>query len=164
MKNPVLRFGGFACAMFILIGLCPGCSTVNSDGSIHEAAPLFGTKELQLTSNFAVPTAAIVLGVATYLIVDPLAPNWKIEQTEPAPGEFHLALKKKGITNEGGGDGEARQIFARRAAALARERGTAGPGNQGGFTILEFTEGVESEFPFARRVAHGVVLVAAGRN
>jgi hypothetical protein len=147
-----------------LIAAATGCSTVNSDGSVHQAAPLLGTKELQLTSAFALKPEFIVLGVATYLIVDPLAPNWKIEQTEPVPGVFYLALKKKGITNEGGGDGEARVVFMRRAAALAREHKTAGAGTQDGYTILEFNEGIESEFPFARRVAHGVVQLASEKR
>jgi hypothetical protein len=143
---------------------CTACSTVNSDGSVKEARPLLGTKELQLTSNFALKPEVLLLGVAVYLIVDPLAPNWKIEQTEPFPGEYHLALKKKGVTNEGGGDGEARQIFLRRAEALAREHHTAGPGLQDGYVVLSFNEGVESEYPFARRVAHGVIQLAADKH
>src|ERR1700733_750122 len=143
---------------------CSACSTVNSDGSVKEARPLLGTKELQLTSNFALKPEFLLLGVAVYLIVDPLAPNWKSEQSEPFPGEYHLALKKKGITNEGGGDGEARVVFMRRAETLAREHHTAGPGLQSGYTILEFTEGVESGYPFARRVAHGVIVLAADKR
>jgi hypothetical protein len=143
---------------------CAGCSTINSDGSIKEARPLLGTKELQLTADFALKPEFLLLGVAVYLIVDPLAPNWKIEQSEPFPGEYHLALKKKGITNEGGGDGEARVVFLRRAESLAREHGTARPGLNSGYTVLEFTEGIESEYPFARRVAHGVVMLAADKR
>jgi hypothetical protein len=142
---------------------CSACSTLNSDGSVTQARPLLGTRELQLTTDFALKPEFILLGIAVYLIVDPLAPNWKIEQSEPFPGEFHLALKKKGITNEGGGDGEARVVFMRRAATLARERHTAGPGLQDGYVVLEYTEGVESEYPFARRVAHGVIVVAANK-
>jgi len=30
--------------------------------------------------------------------------------------------------------------------------------------VLEFTEGIESEYPFARRVAHGVVMLAADKR
>jgi hypothetical protein len=30
-----------------------------------------------------------------------------------------------------------------------------------GYTILEFSEGIESTLPFAQRVAHGVVRIAA---
>jgi hypothetical protein len=103
-----------------------------------------------------------LLGAAVFIIVDPLAPNWKIEQSEPVPGVVYLALKKKGITNEAGGDGEAREVFMRRAALLAHERAPAGM--QGDYTILEFTEGVESNFPFARRVAHGVVQVGLAQR
>jgi hypothetical protein len=162
-RSPFSAFG-FATAVLALGMICPGCSTINGDGSVHPVAPLLGTRELQLASGFALRPEVTALGVAAYLIADPLAPNWKIVQSEPAPGEFHLALKKKGITNEAGGDGEARVVFMRRAAALARERGAAGSGAQAGYTILEFNEGIESEFPFARRVAYGVVQVAGARR
>jgi hypothetical protein len=164
MKNLPPKPVNACCAMLLLGWVCAGCSTVNSDGSVHQAAPLLGTKELQLTSAFALRPEVILLGIAAYVIVDPLAPNWKIVQTEPAPGEIHLALKKKGITNDAGGDGEARVVFLRRAATLARERGTAGTDVQGGYTVLEFNEGIESEFPFARRVAHGIVQIAGDRR
>jgi hypothetical protein len=164
MKNPRLSVLRTAIAVLALTAMCPGCSTVNSDGSVHQVSPLLGTKELQLTSAYALRPEVIALGVAAYLIVDPLAPNWKIEQSEPVPGEFHLALKKKGITNEAGGDGEARVVFLRRAETLARERGAVAAGSQSGYTIIEFNEGIEAAFPFARRVAHGVVLVASDRH
>ncbi len=163
MKNAPLSALA-AAAILVLITLGTGCSTVNSDGSVHQVAPLLGTKELQITSSLALPPEVIVLGIAAYLIVDPLAPNWKIEQSEPVPGEIHLALKKKAITNEAGGDGEARVVFMRRAAAVASERGAAGAGKASGYTVLEFTEGVESDFPFARRVAYGVVQIASDRH
>jgi hypothetical protein len=137
---------------------CAACSSTNSDGSVNQAHPLLGTKSLQLTSAFALRPEAVVIGAALLIVVDPLAPNWKIEQSEPSPGEFHLALKMKRFTNEGGGDGEARLVFQRRASALARERG-ADPWE--GYTIMEFSEGIESTLPFAQRVAHGVVRIAA---
>jgi hypothetical protein len=148
-------FAAFACA---------ACSSINSEGTANQAKPLLGTKELQLTADFALKPEVILLGIAVYLIVDPLAPNWKIEQSEPFPGEFHLALKKKGITNEGGGDGEARVVFMRRAQTLAREHHTAGPGLHDGYVVLEYTEGVDSDYPFARRVAHGVIQLAADKR
>jgi hypothetical protein len=162
MKNSPRSALGAAVTVLVLAAICPGCSSVNSDGSIHHAYPLLTTKELQISAGYALPPEVIAIGIALYIISDPLAPNWKIEQTEPVHGEFHLALKKKGISNEAGGDGEARVVFQRRAEALAREHGTAGV--PGGYTILEFNEGIESAFPFSRRVAYGVVQVASGRQ
>jgi hypothetical protein len=164
MKESPLSALRVAAVTLVLSATCLGCTTVNSDGSVHQVSPLLGTKELQLTSAYALRPEVLALGVAAYLIVDPLAPNWKIEQSEPVPGEFHLALKKKGITNEAGGDGEARVVFMRRAAALAREHGATAAGSESGYTILEFNEGIESAFPFARRVAHGVVQIASIRH
>jgi hypothetical protein len=164
MKKFPLSALRVAAAALAIAAICPGCSSVNSDGSIHHAYPLLTTKELQISAGYALPPEVIALGVALYIITDPLAPNWKIEQTEPVPGKFHLALKKKGITNEAGGDGEARVVFMRRAEALARERGAVVAGPDSGYTILEFNEGVEAAFPFARRVAYGVVQIASARH
>ncbi len=153
------RLRVFHCALACAAALAfAACSSTNSDGSIKQAHPLFGTKSLQLTSAYALRPEAMVIGAVLLIVVDPLAPNWKIEQSEPSPGEFHLALKMKRFTNEGGGDGEARLVFQRRASALAREHG-ADP--RQGYTIMEFSEGIESTLPFAQRVAHGVVKIAA---
>ena len=58
-------------------------------------------------------------------------------------------MKKKRFTT--GGDGEAGQIFNRRAAQLARDNGAEG------FRIVEYTEGIESMVPVAQRLAQGVV-------
>lgn len=159
MNRPQLSGTALSCAAMVIGALAAtGCSTTNSDGTVTQAHPLLGTKSLQLTSAYALRPETIVIGAALLLIVDPLAPNWKIEQSEPYPNEFHLALKMKTITNEGGGDGEARMVFMRRVSALVRER-NADP--RDGYTIMEFSEGIESKLPFAQRVAYGVVKVEA---
>jgi hypothetical protein len=150
-------------ALLTLVVTCAGCSTINSDGSVTAAHPLLGTKELQLTAGYALPPEAIAAGIILIIVMDPLAPNWKIEQSEPQPGVFHLAMKKKAIANDGGGDGEARVVFMRRASALAKEHGILPDQDSPGYSVLEFNEGVESNFPFARRVAYGVVKVGDRR-
>jgi len=158
--NRILCVG---CALLALAAMCSGCSTVNSDGSVTHVHPLLGTKELQLTAGYALPPEAIAAGIILVIVMDPLAPNWKIEQSEPQPGVFHLALKKKAIANDGGGDGEARVVFMRRASALAKEHGVLPGPDWPGYSVLEFNEGIESNFPFARRVAYGVVKVGDQR-
>ena len=60
-------------------------------------------------------------------------------------------MKKKRFTT--GGDGEAAQVFYRRAAQIVREQGGAR------YRVVEFSEGVESSVPIAQRVAQGVVEV-----
>jgi len=64
---------------------------------------------------------------------------------------FRISLRKKRFVT--GGDGEAAQIFYRRAEQIVRENGYAG------YTVLEFGEGVESTVPIAQRVARGVIQV-----
>jgi hypothetical protein len=99
------------------------------------------------------PTAeGLVAGAIVLIVIDPLAPNWKIEQARLDPEHFQIALTKKRFTT--GGDGEAYQVFHRRAAQIARDSGAPG------YRVLEFTEGVESETLIARRVARGVVEIA----
>ena len=164
MNDSPMSVRGVAGALLALIASCSGCASVTGIGGVQQASPFLGVKALEITPAFALTPEVVLLGVAAYLIVDPLAPNWKIEQSEPAPGEFHLALKKKAITYDAGGDGEARQVFMRRVAALARERGAAGAATGSGYTVIEFTEGIESEFPFPRRVAYGVVQIAGVRR
>jgi hypothetical protein len=60
-----------------------------------------------------------------------------------------ISLRKKRFTS--GGDGEAAQLFARRAEKLARDGGYAV------YTVLEYNEGIESTLPVAQRVAQGVI-------
>ena len=84
-----------------------------------------------------------------YIIYDPLAPNWRIEERPVDENTFHLALRAKNFRT--GGDGEAIQIFKRRAQKLQREKGYAG------YRILEYTEGVESATPFPYRVSEGTI-------
>jgi hypothetical protein len=88
--------------------------------------------------------------VGIYLVVDPLAPNWRIEQSDLGGKRYAFALKRKRFTS--GGDGEAMQVFRRRVEQLAREQGYAD------FEVLAFTEGIDSSFPIvAQRVSHGLV-------
>lgn len=116
--------------------------------------PLLPGASLQLTPVDNYSAAQIVqiaaVAAAIHVIVDPLAPNWEIVETRLGQGEYQLALRKKAFST--GGDGEARQIFQRRAAKLARDGGYAG------YQILSYSEGIESTtFPAARSVSEGVV-------
>jgi hypothetical protein len=90
-----------------------------------------------------------VLGTALYWEIEPLTPNWQIEQASLGADRVRISLRKKRFIS--GGDGEAWQSFARRAEQLARDGGYAG------YTVMEYTEGVESTLPLAQRVAQGVV-------
>ena len=79
--------------------------------------------------------------------LDPLSPNWEIDEVPLSGNRFHLSLKMKRYGD--GGAGEARQVFDRRAESLAQ---------YGGFKtyqVLDYTEGMESSVIGAQRVAQG---------
>ena len=127
------------------VALVAGCQSTDGPSPV-----LIPNEELVLSRSVSIPADVMTLGVSIYLAVDPLAPNWRIEQADLGDNRYAFALKRKRFTS--GGDGEAMQVFRRRVEQLARERG------YGSFEVLAFTEGVDSSFPIvAQRVSHGVV-------
>lgn len=125
--------------------------TLGTDGMGNTIRPVIPNESIVLSKSLTVPAEAIALGAAIYFVVDPLSPNWQIEEVRISDNRFRIALRKKRFTT--GGDGEAVQIFYRRAERIVRENGYAG------YTVLEFGEGVESTVPIAQRVAQGVIRV-----
>ncbi len=96
-----------------------------------------------------------VAGGLLYMIYDPLAPNWSIEEQMLNEDTYYLSLKAKSFRT--GGDGEAMQVLKRRALQLQRERGYAG------YRILDYSEGIESSTPLTHRVSEGTIqLVRVG--
>ncbi len=139
---------------FVLLGLA-GCGTLRNDGSPGSDSSgnniklMIPNKSLQISKSLSIPLEGLALGAALYLVVDPLSPNWQIEEGRVGENGFRIALRRKLFAS--GGDGEAAQIFQRRAEQIARDRGHAG------YTIIEFSEGIESALPVAQRVAYGVI-------
>jgi hypothetical protein len=125
----------------VLSVLLAGCDPVIPSQTIHVTE--------SLSYSYAqVIAAAAVIGV-TYYVVDPLAPNWAIEQTKLADKRYRIEMRKKRVTT--GGDGESLDLFHRQAEQIAAEMSSQG------YTILAWNEGVESVFPIARRWARGVI-------
>jgi hypothetical protein len=131
-----------------LAALCGGCSGIDGTSSRDVLIP---NETLNLSRSVSIPFESLAAGALLYVIVDPLAPNWHIEESKLADGRYAIALKKKRFTT--GGDGEAAQVFYRRAAQIVREEGGVR------YRVIEFSEGVESSVPIAQRVAQGVVEV-----
>jgi len=125
-----------------------GCTSVGSTGS-----PIIPDKALQLTSSLKLSLAGMASGAlalgAVHLVYDPLAPNWEVEESRLADDTFRLSLKMKRYHT--GGAGESIQVVKRRAAQLQGELG------YGGYQLVEYSEGIESETLGARRVAEGMV-------
>lgn len=143
----------------LAVGLMAGaCSSIPGSDPTH---PILPAGNIQLTRAASISASGLVMGsslvAAGYFIVDPLAPNWEIKETRLQQREYQLSLRMKAFTS--GGDGEARQIFQRRATALARE------GGFGTYQILSYTEGLESTtFPAPHQVAEGVIRLVPGNG
>jgi hypothetical protein len=103
------------------------------------------------TIAYSVESIAVAgaAGALLYIIYDPLAPNWSIEEKALNEDTFYLALRAKSFRT--GGDGEAIRILKRRALQLQRERGYAD------YRILDYSEGVESSTPLTHRVSEGTI-------
>lgn len=124
-----------------------GCNSYGTSA----AAPLIPTKEIFLTSSTSLPLSTVVLAaaVAVYLVYDPLAPNWEIEESRLNGDTYRFSMKMKRYHT--GGAGESIQILKRRASQLQHEQGF------GNYQILEYTEGIDSQTIGARRMAEGVI-------
>lgn len=125
-----------------------GCSSTSSGSS-----PLIPDKAIQLTAGTAVSMSTVVaaaaLGVVAYMVYDPLAPNWEIEESRLNDSTYRFSMKMKRYHT--GGAGESIQILKRRASQLQYEQGF------GSYQIMEYSEGIDSQTIGARRVAEGVV-------
>jgi hypothetical protein len=102
---------------------------------------------IQMTLEKIVTWGALT-GVA-YMVIDPLAPNWEIEEAAFPGQRYHLALKMKRVYS--GGAGEAHQVFQQRAKELMYQ------GGYDGFETLEYREGLDSSVIGSQRTARGVI-------
>ena len=137
-----------AVATLCCVLLLAACGSLQTSGPKNVLIP---NQTLNLSKALTLPLESMAAVAALYYVIDPLAPNWQVSHARVDERHFRVSLKMKALTS--GGEGEARQIFTRQAQDLARSRG------DGRYTIMEYTEGIESELPFARRVASGVVRV-----
>ena len=135
------------CTLLIAAVIMSGCASTSE----NDPATLIPDKQLNISKHFAPTLESIAAAIVIYYIIDPLAPNWKIQQAQIGNDTYRIQMLKKRFTT--GGDGEAPQIFYRRAEQLTRETGGVT------YRIVAFTEGVESNVLIAQRVAQGVIEV-----
>ncbi|MBI5900946.1 MAG: hypothetical protein HZB40_17210 [Rhodocyclales bacterium] len=146
-------------AALALAGLLAGCGALNYpgptalSGPIPAQGPLIPDATLNLSNQVHIPLEKIVswglYAGAAWLILDPLAPNWEIEQADFPDQYFHLSLKMKRVY--AGGAGEARMVFHQRAKDLMRRNGYEG------YSVVEYNEGLESSVLGSQRFARGVI-------
>lgn len=141
--------------LFLVLLSCvfAGCS---SKGLTPNSAPIIPETTINLSKSVQIPLENVVgwglyVGAA-WLILDPLAPNWEIEQASFPDRYYHLSLKMKRVYT--GGAGEARVVFHQRARELMLENGFDS------YAVVEYTEGLDSSVLGSQRVARGVIQLS----
>lgn len=145
-----------------IIALCcalAGCGTLNYpgptgiSGDLPAQGPILPDTTLNLTKSVQIPLDKLVVwglyAGAAYLILDPLAPNWEIEQAAFPDSRYHFSLRMKRLYS--GGAGESRMVFHQRAKELMRQ------GGYDGYQVLEYSESLESSLLGSQRVTQGVI-------
>lgn len=163
------RAGLSCCLLLGVVALASGCSSTGAG----EGRPYAEVLRENVASTGGT-VAAIVGGVmmasklsylkpeyiagalVAYSIYDPLAPTWSIDVSAAGDERVRMDLRMKSLIT--GGEGEARQVFARNAQRMADAGGFAG------FEVLRYEEGMEATRPFARRVANGEVRLLRSRQ
>jgi len=76
--------------------------------------------------------------------------RWEVEDRRIAPDLYRITVRQGKLTRSG--QGEAESLFRRRAEEIAATQGCAG------YTILEYTQGLQHDFlGVAQRVSEGVI-------
>lgn len=131
-------------ASIAIVAACNACSTTH---------PVIADKSVLLskgvTLSYESLAGAALVGAAVWYLADPMAPTWGIARQKLADDRYLIDLRQKRFAI--GGDGEAEQVFERAAHTLAHENGFAG------YTVLSYTEGIESGPLLSQRVSRGVV-------
>lgn len=145
----------------IVLGLAvcalAGCGGFNFPTELRGDLPRKGSvvpdATLKLTPLVAVPLEKLVFwgayASAANLILDPMTPNWAVEEARFPNDHFHLSLYMKRFY--AGGAGEARVVFHRRAKELMSALG------YDTYQVIEYSEGLESSVLGSQRVAEGVI-------
>lgn len=147
-RTRLARAGAAGIAACAGVALLPGCASIPGN-----SPSLIPNRAVTLSRSVSVPLDALALAAGAFVVIDPLAPNWRIERWELGADRYAFALVKKRFTT--GGDGEAMPVLRRDIERLVADKGYAG------FQILEFAEGIDSAVPIAQRVARAVVQFAA---
>lgn len=131
-----------ACALAALAG----CSSMDDYVGPRTLIP---ARTLNISPSLQIPAEGVVAAALIYAIVDPLAPNWKVEVEPLGTQRYRLNLTMKRFIT--GGEGESTQVLRRAAEKLQHQHGFSE------YTILSYSEGIDSKVTIAQRVASGVV-------
>lgn len=144
MQKVPRSFLGIVVSALIVVGCTSSGST---------SIPLIPDDKIVLTSGAggSIPLSAAVGAALAYLIYDPLAPNWEIEERRLGEFRYQMSLRMKRFNT--GGDGDALGIVRRRAQQLQLAQG------QAGFRVTSFDQGIDSQTIGARRWAEAFVVL-----
>lgn len=127
------------------------------EGNQPRTGTMIPDSTLKISPSLGIPLEKVVnwglYAGAAYLILDPLAPNWELEEAHLGEAYIHMDLKMRRYY--AGGAGEARVVFHRRAKALVQT------GGYGSYQVIEYSEGLESSMLGSQRVAQGVIRLIA---
>jgi hypothetical protein len=119
------------------------------EGESNGPSTLIPAKQLNVSPSLSVPAESLVAAGIIFLIIDPLAPNWKVAVEPMGSRLYRVELTMKRFFT--GGEGESYQVIRRTAEKLRREGGF----NE--YAVLEQSESIESRVTIAQRVAHAVI-------
>jgi hypothetical protein len=119
---------GYALIACALLGAA-GCSSTEGNGSKRALVPV-GTSNLSVS-------------------LDGLFQNWNVEIAPLGMQRYGVSLTMRRIFT--GGEGESAPVL-RHVAEKLREQG-----GYTGYVLLDQSEGIKSQLPFAQRVAYAVV-------
>lgn len=140
-----------ACLAVGLVLILAGCTTktwnIPNEASIIPS----GTVQIAPGVSYSLEQLAMtgLAGAVLYVVYQPLAPNWTIEEAALNENTYYVRLQAKRFRI--GGDGESMLVLKRRALKLQHEGGYAS------YRILDYSEGIESGTPVAQKFSEGII-------
>jgi len=113
---------------------------------------LLGQKAVEQGNAAYSPSHAVTLlaeALALNYIYQPFEPNWDVADVAMSHDTHRVSLRMKRFVT--GGEGEAWMIAKRYAERLVVAKGASG------YAFLDFTQGIDSGTPIARRTAEGTI-------
>ena len=152
------RRGNSVAVLFavLLVTALSGCGTFDKklvESGIPKSGTIVPAVPIRLTPQYTTTLGALVDKAAAAAILNyvyqPLEPNWDVADIPLSHDTHRFSLRMKRFVI--GGEGEAWQTAKRYAERLQAAKGASG------YVFVEFTQGIDSSTPFARRVAEGLV-------
>jgi hypothetical protein len=142
-------------AAIVAAGLTLTACGSSSVKSIPSSGTMIPNYTLQVAPSISVALEKVVywgaLAGIAYLVLDPLSPNWEIEEAPLGENHIHFSLRMKRYY--AGGAGEAQAVFHRRARELMRLNGFES------YQVVEYQESLDSSVLGSQRTAVGVVML-----